>query len=79
MMKMVADMGLWRSLITLPASLDANAEWRRLMKKTTGRYARGNISAQDERLLFRNEQQAEGHIAQGIAAGFRRRYKKVAR
>lgn len=52
---------------------DANAEWRNATKRTIARYSRGNIAAQDGRILTRQEWQDMHDRAVKIAQVWRDR------
>jgi hypothetical protein len=67
-----------RSFFTLPPLFDAPAEWMRLVKRTVARYARGNIAAQNERILMPDEQERERKEALAISEKWRERYNKAA-
>ncbi len=60
-----------RSLFSRPPAFDAPAEWARMVKRTVARYARGNISAQNERILMPDEQEHERKLARPIANRWR--------
>jgi hypothetical protein len=53
--------------------------WTRTVKRVIARYARGNISAQEGRILLPEEQETERRAAAPIARTWRDRYKKIAR
>lgn len=52
---------------------EARAEWLRVVKKTVGRFARGNISAQNGRILMPEEQRGETERARAISTKWRDR------
>ena len=53
------------------------AEWRRSVKRVIARYARGNISAQEGRILLPDEQEAERKATAPIARQWRERQKNA--
>jgi hypothetical protein len=60
-----------RSFFSRPPTYDAPAEWMRMVKRTVARYARGNIAAQNERILMPDEQEQERDLARPIANKWR--------
>jgi hypothetical protein len=52
---------------------EARSEWLRVVKKTVGRFARGNISAQNGRILMPEELDAETKRARAINSKWRDR------
>jgi hypothetical protein len=64
-----------RSIVTLPPRFDAAAEWLALVKRTIARFARGNIAAQNGRVLTPEEQAREHDRARAISDKWRKRYK----
>jgi hypothetical protein len=63
-----------RSLFSRPPAYDAPVEWMRLVKRTVARYARGNIAAQNERILMPDEQDRERDLARPIAEKWREQH-----
>lgn len=49
--------------------------WNELVKRTIARFARGNIAAQNQRILLPDEQQAEHKSSKKIARRWQKRYK----
>jgi hypothetical protein len=52
----------------------APREWTALIKATIARFARGNIAAQNARILLPEEQEAERKRAQAISKKWKARY-----
>lgn len=57
---------------------DLAAVWTRTVKQVIARFARGNINAQQGRILLPDEQKAEREATMPIARSWRERYKKAA-
>ena len=64
------------SFAKVPPRYDVASEWVRLMKRTIARFARGNISAQNGRILFPDEQASEHNRALKFSRKMRERYSK---
>jgi hypothetical protein len=64
-----------RSFFSRPPAYDAPAEWARMVKRTVARYARGNIAAQNERILMPDEQEREREAARSVANEWREKHK----
>jgi hypothetical protein len=62
----------------LRPSFDAGALWNELVKRTIGRFARGNIAAQNRRVLLPNEQAQEHRQSRELAKKWKERYKAAA-
>lgn len=52
-----------------------SAAWVRMIKLVIGRFARGNINAQEGRILLPEEQEAERRLTKPIARKWKERYK----
>ncbi len=66
-----------RSIFSRPPAYDAAAEWMRTVKRTVARYARGNIAAQNERILMPDEQERERDLVRPISIRWREQYKAL--
>jgi hypothetical protein len=74
MATMVKDMkSRLRLLANFPARYNAEKEWLALIKRTISRFARGNIAAQNQRLLLPGEQKKKHERAKKIAEQWRDR------
>jgi len=72
-MMMVPDMHRLRSLVTGRSRFDVSAAWNSVIKRTIGRFVRGNISAQHQRVLLPDEQKKKYEEAKKIAEKWRNR------
>jgi hypothetical protein len=68
---MVTAMRMFRSRVT-SSRYDATSAWNRLLKRTIGRFVRGNIAAQNQRILLPDEQKKQHERARSVAAQWRR-------
>ena len=75
----VSGMKTFRSVFARPAAYDHADGWVKLVKKTVARFARGNIAAQEERILTVEEQDDERPKAHRIARQWKTRYKAAKR
>ncbi len=64
-----------RTFFTRPPRFDR--EWMRVIKRTVARYARGNIAAQNGRILMPKEQEQEREQALKIYEKWKERYEKA--
>ena len=64
--------------MTRSGASDGRVQWNRLVKTVIARFARGNISAQEERILLPDEQEAERAATKPIAKKWKNRYKPAA-
>jgi hypothetical protein len=55
-----------------------HSAWNRAVKQVIARFARGNISAQEQRVLLPDEQDAERRASVPIARKWKARYKSAA-
>ena len=72
-MKTVTDMTTLRSLIGRQRRFDVAVVWNRLLKRTIGRFVRGNIAAQNLRIMLPDEQKKQHERARSIAEKWRNR------
>jgi hypothetical protein len=73
---MVSDMQKARNAVT-PVLFNTAAEWVRTVKRTIARYARGNIAAQNQRVLLPEEQEKEHHEARRVTHRWSRRHRSA--
>ncbi len=64
------------SLLSMPPRFHVREEWKSLVKQTVGRFARGNMSAQNNRILLPEEQALERETAQSLALKWQERYRR---
>ena len=69
-------MGRFRSLIIGSRThVDVRLAWNNVVKRTIGRFVRGNIAAQNLRILLPEEQEKQHEKARDIANKWRNRHK----
>lgn len=61
--------------LSLYSRQDRSSDWSCLVKQTVARFARGNISAQNARILMPEEQEREHEAAKKITQKWTRRVK----
>jgi hypothetical protein len=66
-MIMVPNMDKLRSFVIGRSRFDVSVTWNSVVKRTIGRFVRGNISAQNQRVLLPDEQKKKHEKAKKIA------------
>lgn len=61
------------NVLSLNQRYSAETIWARLIKRTIARFARGNIAAQNNRVMLQSEQQKRHEEAKRIAESWRPR------
>jgi hypothetical protein len=73
----VSDMQKRSRYAVTPALYDTATEWLRAIKRTIARYTRGNIAAQNQRVLLPEEQEKEHAEARRITRRWRERHRSA--
>jgi hypothetical protein len=71
MLTVVPSMHRLRSIIASRSRFDVATTWNSVIKRTIARFVRGNIAAQNQRVLLPNEQKKKHEKAKKIAEKWR--------